>query len=767
MPLLPLPARRPLLRHSIARRRWPLRPLAAALLAHTAIAQAQDADGAPSAPPTAQPVQLERVEIRGTRSETEQRRQSTASKIIIGRDEIEKYGDSNVADVLKRLPGVTVGGTPGRGGDIRMRGLSGGYTQILINGERIPEGFSLDALAPEQIERIEVLRAPSAEFGAQAIGGTLNIVLRGGVTRPRRDTLVLASAFEGGRPKPSVGWARSDKQGDLSYDLSANLGRHSWLSRNTTRTVSQFGAQPVVDRSEQYASRSHMETANASGVLQYRLGAGESVSLTPYFAYSQARNWAHSEVTPDTATTFAATRTPFTWYWGTARATARWQLRPAEGAKLDAKFSGHYSGWGNATQRDEFGPASAGLPLTRELDGTGRTRDRGFNTSGKYSRQLDNGHEPAAGWDLDLSQRGEQQATLDQVYAPVPNTDPRSQTLGTRRLISALWAQDEWTLTPQWTLQAGLRWERIATRSGWVDDTGQPAAASQHSSVATPLLHALWRPDADSRDQVRLSLTRSYKAPTAAQLAARRSISRNVPTDQTNSPSTPDYIGNPLLRPELATGLDAAYEHYLGSGGMVSVGVFHRQIQNLIRTVTTPTAQAVPWASAPRYTSQPVNLASATTSGIELEAKVRLSELAPAAAPVDVRGNLSLFRSRVASVPGPNNTLDRQPGYTANVGADYKLRSLPLSLGGNLNFTPGYTTRTSAEYSSQTGVRRALDAYGQWTFSPTASLRVSANNLLPLHATSSSSFIGPGGSESTWTDAPTVTVLTVRLELKI
>lgn len=63
---------------------------------------------------------LGRIEIRSNRDNvTEARRESTASKIVIGREEIEKQGDATIADVLKRLPGVTMGGPPGRGGAIR------------------------------------------------------------------------------------------------------------------------------------------------------------------------------------------------------------------------------------------------------------------------------------------------------------------------------------------------------------------------------------------------------------------------------------------------------------------------------------------------------------------------------------------------------------------------------------------------------------------------------------------------------------------------
>ena len=61
------------------------------------------------------------------------RRDDTASKTVIRQDEILKYGDTNVFDVLKRAPGVTVIGE-----SIRMRGLGNGYTQVLVNGERPP-----------------------------------------------------------------------------------------------------------------------------------------------------------------------------------------------------------------------------------------------------------------------------------------------------------------------------------------------------------------------------------------------------------------------------------------------------------------------------------------------------------------------------------------------------------------------------------------------------------------------------------------------------
>ena len=54
---------------------------------------------------------LGRVEITSNRdNDTQQRRESTASKIVIGREEIERQGDANVGEILKRMPGISVGG---------------------------------------------------------------------------------------------------------------------------------------------------------------------------------------------------------------------------------------------------------------------------------------------------------------------------------------------------------------------------------------------------------------------------------------------------------------------------------------------------------------------------------------------------------------------------------------------------------------------------------------------------------------------------------
>jgi iron complex outermembrane receptor protein len=143
--------------------------------------------------------------------------------------------------------------------------------------------------------------------------------------------------------------------------------------------------------------------------------------------------------------------------------------------------------------------------------------------------------------------------------------------------------------------------------------------------------------------------------------------------------------------------------------------------------------ETVSWSPQPRYVSRPQNIGDAVTQGVELEAKFRLGDVmgGDSAPKVDVRANASLFRSRVKSVPGPDNRLDQQPDCTANLGADHRVPGWPLTLGGNLNWTPGYETRVSELQTARQGRKLVIDAYGLWVFSPTLQLRVTASNLNP------------------------------------
>jgi len=155
----------------------------------------------------------------------------TAGKQVVTRAAIEQYGDSNLIDVLRRQPGITIVGK-----EIRLHGLGNGYTQILINGDRVPAGFSIDSLSPESIERIEILHSGSAEFSAQAIAGTINFVLRKTSSRATQQwKLGVSETARYLMPSASVYFA--DKDAKFSYSLSASFDQDRTVSDSLTSNI--------------------------------------------------------------------------------------------------------------------------------------------------------------------------------------------------------------------------------------------------------------------------------------------------------------------------------------------------------------------------------------------------------------------------------------------------------------------------------------------------------------------------------------------------
>jgi iron complex outermembrane receptor protein len=271
----------------------------------------------------------------------------------------------------------------------------------------------------------------------------------------------------------------------------------------------------------------------------------------------------------------------------------------------------------------------------------------------------------------------------------------------------------------------GLRNERIVSES-----VNATSPVVNVSSVLSPLAHVTYKFDPKSKDMVRASLTRSYKAPSLNAMLARPVINASYTnTNQTNTYLSPDRLGNPGLTPELATGLDIAYENYLSNDGIFSVGIFHRQLTNVVRNITE--LRQVSWATAPRWITQPQNFSDAVTQGVEFELRGRAADLVPQVFSnvkgLNLRSSLSLYSSSIAALAGPNNRLDGQQPWSANLGFDHRFSGMPLTVGGNLSMTPGYDTRQTVDQWLKRSVSRGVDLFATLPVSPTMLFRVAAS----------------------------------------
>ena len=701
-----------------------------------------------TAPAPTTPVQdMGRVEIKSNRdNETEVRRQSTAAKIVIGREELDKQGDSTLGEVLKRLPGVTIQGAPGRGGGIRMRGLGGGYTQILMDGQRVPPGFSIESITPDMVEKVEILRAPTAETGARAIAGTINIVLREGV-RTNPDDLKVGSSFEHGHRSDSVNWTHNIKSEGLNGTMTLSA-MNAWRPEdNDALTVTDATGLSTTRLSRNTLNLGHREGMNANARLMWRGEEGRTLILMPFVVYSEYSSLGQIEEAKtinggspvsDSANTTNNSRFVLT------RLNGQWNQRFSADSRFEFKFT-----LGQSEYNYRFSQVAAGnTGLFNSLQESQSFKDLSQSWNGKLTQVLGNGHQLVSGMELEGVRRTE--VANAEVADDVGNMRARTQRW-------AAYTQDEWSINPKWSAHAGIRYESILTEGR--NEEGQK---NNNSSVLTPLLHAVWKPIPESRDQVRMSLTRSYKTPTLFDLVGKTALSRD-----TNSPTRTDRISNPGLKPELAVGIDLAFERYLAGGGVLSANVFRRNISDLIRYVTTERYDTV-WAPGQRrFVSSPTNVGDAITQGLELEAKFALNQVWSEALPMDVRSNISFFNSKVLDVPGPDNRLDQQPKMTANLGADYRIRAIPLTLGGNININPDYDTRRSLQQWRYQGAKRVADVYGVWKFNPATSLRLTISNLVPRDYLTGTTFNGNGIRETTNNNARNWQNVQLRLEMKI
>ena len=173
------------------------------------------------------------------------------------------------------------------------------------------------------------------------------------------------------------------------------------------------------------------------------------------------------------------------------------------------------------------------------------------------------------------------------------------------------------------------------------------------------------------------------------------------------------------------------------------------------------------WAPADRYVNRPQNIGKAITKGIEFDAKFQLKEIIDDAIPLNVRFNLSIYDSKVAAVMGPYNRIDQQPRASGNLGADYKFRSFPVSVGGNIAWTPAYTTQQSDTQLQKLSTKRVYDAYALWTVNSLAKLRLSLSNISPINGLTTGSTLADGQRQTIVSTGRTDMSVALRLEMRL
>jgi outer membrane receptor protein involved in Fe transport len=208
------------------------------------VVQAEDNAGSsgPVALAEEKKVELEEIVVTGTNIRGVRDQFSPVE--TIDRESIDRAGFNGVADAIAALPQNFGGGATGNlssttlsiygPGTVaaNLRGLGPSSTLTLINGRRVAPGglhgdvVDISTIPVSAIERVEVLTdGASAIYGADAIGGAVNVILRkrydGAESRAR-----FGSSTAGGGEQialgQTVGRVWSDARALLSYEYGAD-----------------------------------------------------------------------------------------------------------------------------------------------------------------------------------------------------------------------------------------------------------------------------------------------------------------------------------------------------------------------------------------------------------------------------------------------------------------------------------------------------------------------------------------------------------------
>ena len=178
---------------------------------------------------------LNEVKVTSSRNPKLLRKTPEVMHVITSHD-IDQMNVSSTGEILEYLTGVNIESGTGSGYPMRsiisLDGFPANYCLIMVDGirlltEHIHTGQNIDLIPPENIERIEVLKgAASAQYGADAMGGIVNIITKKAQGTPESSISFSAGSYDTYQTSLSVRASVSDNIGVSTfskYEQSAGI----------------------------------------------------------------------------------------------------------------------------------------------------------------------------------------------------------------------------------------------------------------------------------------------------------------------------------------------------------------------------------------------------------------------------------------------------------------------------------------------------------------------------------------------------------------
>ncbi|MFY2763039.1 TonB-dependent receptor plug domain-containing protein [Arenimonas sp. MALMAid1274] len=723
------------------------RALAGALVIAGGHAMAQAPTPAPEAPDGAAR-QLDTIVVQGQITYRD-RADEIPPTLSYDLEYFQRFEPLTVGDMLKRVPSVAFVSDVLEYDGAQLRGLDPGYTQILINGKKVPgagtdRSFFVDRIPAELVERIEIVRSPSANRSGDAVAGALNIVLRDAYEFDGGYARVGALRFDDGEVKPTYGAVGSGEVGGGRLLGGFNVqGRYNPKKKFSTRFEEPGG--DFVDREDQTDVR---DGDDYSGNVSYTrdIGTGRlklsglyvltdrtqtenSIEYNDPESSSRENLLSVNEQIVDIDQTNLSLGAAYEFDMAGGRTDIDLGYARFEDETFDTEEETSFDDDDSPPSFDE----TEGARVLTDTDDT------------ELSLKL--AHERAVGaLDMEfgvdvLSKQRDtdlrvSEVDIDDEDLPLPpysDFDRNTSAIDERRvdpylMFTGAGGSVEW--------QAGLRYEM--TR---VDVDADGDKQDNDYSVLLPSASLRWNLSDD--DRISVGVGRTVRRP---------NFDFILPLLLEEEYGDNDFAGNPQLDPETSWGLDLGFERRLGRQGIVGVNLFYRDITDLIEVVNTgaPSATALgdyedeveeflddnpgadentpgyPVFDPQSFVYTAANVGDGYVYGIEFDASTPLTALGLPNTGVFV--NYSWLDSSVDDEFGERR-FNNQARYVYNLGFIQDLPEWNASFGASYRKQGDAELRVLAE-EVRTSYGADLEVFIEKRFGENLSVRLTGSNLL-------------------------------------
>ncbi len=679
------------------------------------------------------------------------RTEGAEPELVYDQDFFQRFEPLTAGDALKRVPSVTFLSDVIESDGARLRGLDPGYTQILINGEKVPgtnadRSFFLDRIPAELIKQVEIVRSSSARRTGDAVAGTLNIVLRDGYQLDGGYIRGGLLRFDDGEVKPSLGAVFGGQVGPGRILLGANLqGRYNPKKKYSLRYDNPgAGLNNREDQSDvrdgtDYAFNASytIETDSTDFELSGFYVRTDRTETERSYEYNSATgtpgptafpvNPATPGLLNDNSNINGIEQDNFSI---NSKLGHKWSLGETKLKVGFAKFIDDQWETENEIEFDRAAPRFTGDRFDTHIV------DKEFSVGLEHEAPLGNGIDLVFGGfyqnkvrDTDIQEADRQRFNLPAAFRASYNQfklspDQNAQAFAGFEPIEGGFSKIKEERKDAFALIEGdtgpVKWEvgvRYESTSVSIDDLA-PAGKDAKLDYDHFLPSASAKISVGNGGRITISGARTVRRPRFDYI---------TPVTLVAELGDNDLEGNPLLKPESAWGADIGFEQRIGRTGVIGVNFFYRDIKDLIEVFNTgrPGEEDDPTGDR-TFVYQPRNTGDGQVYGVEFDVSTSLGFLG--LPDTGVFGNLSLLESDITDELGERR-FNGQSNIVYNFGFIQNFPSFGAAFGATYRKQGAAIDRNVGE-EVRTTYGADLEIFVEKRFGKNFTIRAVGSNLL-------------------------------------